>query len=91
MSKWRVNYTVSTNAFKYSEGTVVFELKDREGYDKKAMRKLAKIAALEFEHQYNDNTCYKYLIDLRTVRIASDKAKVTYQLKSDYHEISIQG
>lgn len=91
MSKWTANAIIVNNkSVRIADAEITFELKDREQYKRRHMRELAKIVALDAEHEYNKNHCTsKCILDLRTVKSAHDDAELNYFPKSDYLEISI--
>ena len=90
MSKWTAKAKIVNKQNVYIGDTeITFELKDREQYKRRHMRELAKIVALDAEHEYNQNHTSKCILDLRTVKSAHDDAELNYFPKSDYLEISI--
>lgn len=91
MSIWKINGNV-TNESGNIVGIVeyAFELQDREGYSKKQMRDLAKIASIECEKDFNSTYMKKKAkVDLRTLRNAGECTMINYELKSNYSEISV--
>ena len=91
MSKWTANAIIVNNkSVRIADAEITFELKDREQYKRRHMRELAKIVALDAEHEYNQSHyTSKCILDLRTVKSAPDDAELNYFPKSDYLEISI--
>lgn len=91
MSKWTANAIIVNNQnVRIANAEITFELKDRKQYKRRHMRELAKIVALDAEHEYNENHyTSKCILDLRTVKSAHDDAELNYFPKSDYLEISI--
>lgn len=90
MSKWTANaIIVNSKSVHIADAEITFELRDREQYKRRHMRELAKIVALDAEHEYNQNHTSKCILDLRTVKSANDDAELNYFPKSDYLEISI--
>lgn len=91
MSKWTAKAKIVNKENVYiGDAEITFELKDREQYKRRHMRELAKIVALDAEHEYNKNHyASKCILDLRSVKSAPDDMPLNYFPKSDYLEISI--
>ena len=91
MSKWNANAIIVNNRnVRIANAEITFELKDREQYKRRHMRELAKIVALNAEHEYNQtHYASKCILDLRKVQLAADDVPLNYFPKSDYIEISI--
>ena len=91
MSKWNANAIIVNNRnVRIANAEITFELKDREQYKRRHMRELAKIVALNAEHEYNQtHYASKCILDLRKVQLAADDVPLNYFPKSDYLEISI--
>lgn len=80
MSKWRVNYIVSTNCYSYEQNHIIFEVKDKgRGYTYKEIRQMAKLVALGFENKYNAKSRYKCTIDMKSLRQVDYNREVTYK------------
>ena len=91
MSKWTAKAKIVNKENVYiGDAEITFELKDREQYKRRHMRELAKIVALDAEHEYNQtHYASKCILDLRKVQLAADDVPLNYFPKSDYLEISI--